>query len=230
MHKLTIFTTILLLLVTSSIRSAVTIPSNAEHVYQIEIIIFSHINKRALQSEQWPWMPKNYSVHSNSLTLKSNSNLFSTLPEKDFILQSEQQRLEKNNKVLLHLAWRQKIAKPRQARPIHIYGGNIYEASGSIIGKVEYEQPPYNTETLWQINGTITPSLIRYINLKFNLLLTEPVAILPDFNHYSNNREGQFAYFHLQQNRRMRSDQLNYIGHPLYGILVKVIPIDKAIR
>ena len=66
--------------------------------------------------------------------------------------------------------------------------------------------------------------MVRYIDLKFNLLFAQPLSTISGANDYSNT-QGRFAYFRLQQNRRMRSRELNYIGHPLYGVLVKVVPV-----
>lgn len=201
--------------------------SNAERVYQIEVIVFSHITAQGLKSEQWPWTPTTYLSSSRTIDLSSNDDsTFSALSRHYFVLSPEQRQLEKNDRyqVLLHLAWRQKIAAPKDASPIHIYGGDIYNSSGRVVGKAEYGRQPYNPASVWQVNGTITPSLIRYIDIKMNLLFAQPVSTLPGASNFANV-QGRFAYFRLQQTRRMRSKELNYIGHPLYGVLVKVVPV-----
>lgn len=210
---------LLLAVVLFSGLSSASAMSNAERTYQIEVIIFSHIMAQGLRSERWPWTPTSY-IPSN------RSQMLSSLQRNYFILASEQRQLEKhkNYRVLMHFAWRQKIARPRNAQPIHIFGGNIYNSSGSVIGTATYGNQPYNSENIWQVNGTITPTLIRYINIKFNLLFAQPLATLPGANR-NNNIQGNFAYFRLNQSRRMRSRELNYIAHPLYGVLIKVVPI-----
>ncbi|MCB1827030.1 MAG: hypothetical protein KDH94_01305 [Coxiellaceae bacterium] len=209
-----ILTALLFLIAVSA--SALT---NAEKTYQIEVIVFSHITAKGVDSEKWPWTPTDY---------KPNGNAASIFPvaRNSLILSSEQRQLAKQPgyQILLHMAWRQKIANPRNAQPIHIFGGNIYNNSGRLIGQATYGGQPYSASKTWQVNGTITPSLIRYIDLKFNLLFAQPLASLPTADK-SNNVEGNFAYFRLNQSRRMRSRELNYLGHPLYGVLVKVVPV-----
>lgn len=228
MRKLIALILALSLIVSYSSANAL---SNSERWYQIEIIVFSHITVQGLQSEQWPWTPNKYSPSPKTVNLSTNENNsslpYAALTRRYFILSSQERQLEKNNRyqVLLHLAWRQKIVKPSHALPVHIFGGNIYNASGSVIGKAEYGQQAYNPATICQVNGTITPSLIRYIDIKINLLFAQPLSTLPGASNY-NNVQGPFAYFRLNQTRRMRSRELNYIGHPLYGVLVKVMPVD----
>jgi hypothetical protein len=204
--------------------------ANDERWYQFELIVFSHITQQALQSERWPWTPINYTPTLNTITLNADSSVgpFALLPSSYFILPSEARQLKSraNYSILLHVAWRQKIAHRRHSQPIHIFGGNLYDASGRIISTEQYGQQPYNNVDVWQVNGTVTPSLQRYIDVKFNLLFAQPLSALPGSSQM-NNAHNKFAYFRLQQTRRMRSKELNYVGHPLYGVLIKVIPVDE---
>ena len=216
----------LVFIVFSCIASAETL-SSTERTYQIEVIVFSHITAQGLKSEKWSWTPTQYVPTQSTIDLAPGGDAdFSALPKNDFFLAPEQRLLSRNSKyhVLLHLAWQQRIPHPRHAQPVHIFGGNIYNSSGKVIGTAQYGQQPYNSGVIWQVNGTITPSLIRYIDLKFNLLFAQPLSTIPNVSNY-NNTQGQFAYFRLQQTRRMRSHELNYIGHPLYGVLVKIVPV-----
>lgn len=224
MRKLSLFIVGTVLLLNLSTANAI---SNFDRWYQIEVIVFSHITPNGIQSENWPWTPTQYIPTLQTINLTQGDNVaYSALPRQYFKMNAEQTRLEKNSKyrVLLHLAWRQKITKPKHAQPIHVYGGAIYDNAGKMIGTAEYGQQEYNSNAIWQVNGTITPSLIRFIDLDFNLLFSQPVSTLPKLSHDSNV-QGRFAYFRLKQSRRMRSKELNYIGHPLYGILVKIVPV-----
>ena len=60
------------------------------------------------------------------------------------------------------------------------------------------------------IMGTLSLRLQRYFDVSFDLFFDAPSAITHS------------GYLRLQQTRRMRSDELNYIYHPLYGILMKI--------
>ena len=57
------------------------------------------------------------------------------------------------------------------------------------------------------VDGTICVSIRRYLNVTLNLL-------------FKNNLD----YFYLSENRRMRSNELNYIDFPVYGVLIKIVP------
>lgn len=59
-----------------------------------------------------------------------------------------------------------------------------------------------------RVDGTIRVDRSRYLHFKPNLLLT---------------RNG--AQYQLKQSRRMRSQELHYLDHPLFGILVYAKPI-----
>lgn len=56
------------------------------------------------------------------------------------------------------------------------------------------------------VDGTICVSIQRYLNVTLHLL-------------FKNN----FDYFYLSENRRMRSNELNYIDFPVYGVLIKIV-------
>ncbi|TCK08876.1 CsiV family protein [Marinobacterium mangrovicola] len=59
-----------------------------------------------------------------------------------------------------------------------------------------------------RVDGTIRVDRSRYLHFKPNLLLT---------------RNG--AQYQLKQSRRMRSRELHYLDHPLFGVLVYARPI-----
>ncbi|ACJ20157.1 CsiV family protein [Coxiella burnetii] len=58
------------------------------------------------------------------------------------------------------------------------------------------------------VEGTVRVSVQRYLNVALNLV----------FKNNSN-------YFYLSQNRRMRSNELNYVDFLLYGVLIKIVPV-----
>jgi len=189
--------------------------------YQVELIVFSHITAQGLNSERWSWTNPQFVAKSQA---------FEPTMTNDLKLKSEEAHIEKQPgyKVLMHVAWRQQIQHPRYARPIHIFGGNVYSASGKILATDADGQMKYNNQHVWQVNGTIKISVRRYFDLNANLLFALPTDQLNETfkDNSSDNLQGHFAYFRLLQSRRMRSKELNYIGHPLYGLLLKVTPLD----
>lgn len=187
--------------------------------YQIELIIFSHINRTTLNTEQWPQITP-IAFNQGSIVQLESPDAFKNyhlLTQKNFTLQKEQNELNQQSdyQLLLHQAWRQKVFEPNQAKPVHLVGGHQFNLN--------------DNNKRWQVDGTVTVSVRRYFNVNFNFFFTEPVAQLTKIsgsNYFSDIHHG-FTYFHLMQSRRMRSGELNYIGHPLYGILIKITRIKN---
>lgn len=182
--------------------------------YQIEVIVFSHLSEQAIDSEQWPSVnPPNFS-HSGVIQLLDKNlnavlfNQYRLLPNSQFALKKEDQLIQKQPgyQILLHLVWQQKVQTPEQAKPIHIYNDSTFTN---------------------QLNGTITIGVKKYFDVHLNLYLGVPVSELTALSKtsYFRNISEKMAYFHLLQTRRMRSNELNYIDHPLYGVLIKITRI-----
>lgn len=164
----------------------------------------------------------------------TDDSAFTLLPEDKFILTKEENRLSKNPayKVLLHIAWQQPASTLYSPKTFHLYGGLGYDGSSSQTAEITDESIPYNQLQQWQLNGLLTISLKRYFNLHFNLLLAQPtnqVERLSTTNYFSSV-SSPFVYFRMLQNRRTRSSELNFIGHPLMGVLVKIekLPEPKS--
>ncbi len=193
-------------------------------LYQVELVIFSHFSSLAQQNPVADINGDNLPQKMIELT-SSNASNYSYLPAQKFILKKESYALKNNPQyqILLHIAWRQTLADPSTAVPIHIYGGKVY----TIQGKGITSTGP--SKKYWQVNGTLKLSVIRYINAKLNLTFTLPTKQLPksERNTTSNGQSKSIiTQFALQQSRRMRSDELNYFGTPLYGALIKIVPVD----
>jgi hypothetical protein len=129
----------------------------------------------------------------------------------DTQLQLENQRFsrkiaqQEHYKVLADIAWQQKISVTKYSEPIRITGDKIY--------------------------GTITIHRDRYFNIAANLILTESAAYLDNIgpgNYADNITHNYYKSFQMKQTRRMRSKELNYLDHPLFGMLIKIMPVEMA--
>lgn len=89
-------------------------------VYQVEMLIFSHLTSQHLDEEQWPL------VNSSDFNF-SNAQPIHPLPSSKFVLNREQADLNKNSayQALLHVAWRQQIVNGRRARARWIKGKDV---------------------------------------------------------------------------------------------------------
>jgi len=170
--------------------------------YQIEVVVFEQLNPN--QSNPISVYPASMVPDfANTIQLSnSRQKMYNLLPDSDFTLNKEVKKLMRSGqyKVLLHIAWRQMINGPRSSRAVHIQGP--------------------------QLNGTIKVSRLNFIDLTANLWLTLPVSNLSNIRIVDNGNGESFPSLislHLKQTRRMRSNELNYLDHPVFGMLVKVI-------
>jgi hypothetical protein len=214
-----IFSSLLLLI--NSLADAAE-PKN----YQVELIVFSTLTSDALNSEQWPQFVPN-DRQDGYAALDASAGSYALSPDDRFIMNRESSAIQSSNQytILLHQAW----IIPRQTllsgTALHLYGGHAYDDSGNLIATVTDESTPYPTAQQWELNGTLNINIKRYFNLLFNLNLAEPNSIIEQLAGTNiADPSAPFLYFKLKQSRRMRSKELNYIGHPLLGVLVKIMP------
>ncbi len=167
--------------------------------------------------------------------------LYQRLPSKDFVLNKEEKALSKQPgyQILLHVAWIQPLTNGRDAKTVHLYGGQSYEtlsqqASLDTTAAMDDEKqnlmdtpdPSIDEPTAWQLNGTLRVSQSNYVNVRTDLLLNEKTSdlpISPGLNFHGSNIKS----FRLIGSQRMRQKELHYIDHPLFGMLIKVVPIDN---
>lgn len=167
------------------------------NTYQIEIIVFSHITDQGLKSEYWPELPPPL-ISPSTIELSDDQ----ILPESSWQLKTVHEQLENNQyPVLLHLAWQESAADARNGQIIHLTGGATYKD-----GKR-------------QMDGSIFIGLQHFFNIHLKLRFLEP--------NLTHSQDNSYVSFKLDKSLRMRSKELNYIDHPLYGILIEIIPLQN---
>lgn len=200
----------------------------AEKTYQVEMIIFSHITKTALNNEKWPFI----TPHPINTSKLMDENQLTRVPPENQLLTKFVDRI--NNKpdyhVILSMAWTLTSDTSIPNQPIHIYGGTIYDNQGNLIGNAINADQPYTPNSIWQVNGTVKINVDRYFDVRLNLFFAAPrneiTAIAQ--NDYFATTTNNFLYFQLNQHRRMRSNELNYISQPMYGVLIQISPMDNT--
>lgn len=195
---------------------------SAAQQYQIEVIAFSQLDSRGLDSEQWPNIKPAFDFNA--------VNNPSFLPSNQFKLEPVLRDLEKDPhyKILLHVAWRESLAQLNQTRRVHLYGGQAYGDNGKkLSGFITDQQIAATQAAAWQVNGLMSVSLDHYFNIGMNMYFAEPVDELKSVsqNGYFSRADDDLFYFHLQENRRCKSGELNYFDYPVSGILVEIFPV-----
>lgn len=185
-------------------------------VYQIEMIVFSHLTTSGVTQEDYPSVNAPPSF-TNALSLENQnaSGYYQQLAANEFVLQREQTEFNRNPgyRTLLHAAWQQPFAGA-SAPTIHVFGGHSYDVNG---------------QTQYSVNGTVRVNVERYFNVALNLYFAVPENMLAryDNRNYFHNTNN-LVYFHLTETRRMKSHELNYIDYPLFGVLIKIVPVNSS--
>lgn len=238
-----------------SILLTITLPGltiASEKQYRIEMIVFSHLNSTNISQEVWSQqsiMPinlkKTITLAPDDLSAITPSALTDTtisddtntdipthlLPDALLTLNPEQKRLQQHSdyRVLTHIGWQQSLPdNAKDATVIHFYGGDGYSANGAIDNFDLSQSQPYKSEHTWQVNGTLQLYADHYINSRFNVAFSIPTSELQHLNTNvlnDNTTHDALSTIILKQSRRMKSNELNYIDHPAYGILIKVTPV-----
>lgn len=210
--------------------------SNEGRRYVLEMVVFSYETNSTGVSESWPTdlqieLPDRYqALHRKSSFSKSqlskmkpaNDSDMGRLPlsqqqidmlRQDFLpeyflrssrlhtLDGKKRRLadQADIKVLFHEAWQMPVYGKNRKRtlPIRIQGGK-------------------HINNRYELDGTITVSVARYLHIDTNLFLSK-----------FKSEDGQQVLTQvipMQQSRRMRSKELHYIDHPKFGILIYFTP------
>lgn len=185
----------------------ISVAADPDQLYQIEIVVFSHITEAGLRSEYWPLLPP-AAISATAINLTDDQ----ILPQSQWALKPTDQLLKRNNYViLLHLAWQEPAADARQGQIIHLTGGETYAGN------------------LPEVNGSLAIRLEHYFNLHVNLRFILPWQNIQEMNltniAHDNN---PYVTFKINERLRLRSNELNYIDHPLYGMLIKIIPLTTT--
>ena len=146
---------------------------------------------------------------------------------------------------VLHMAWQMPVESANIAKPIHLFAGENLELSSQSGNK-------------WAIDGNFKVYLNRYLFIdsqlivrkkilaeaievpvraaKSNITKTETetkngveiIALKTEVVPVEDNQQVVIKEILFDQNRRLRSEEIHYLDHPLVGIIVQIRKItDK---
>jgi hypothetical protein len=154
-------------------------------------------------------------------------------------------------RLLFHQAWRQPIRNRNESENILIRGGdqfdNHYELEGYInlsverylhidtdlwlstfVHKNDGESEPWPKLPSVPLGSVASSSTVYNDNFSSATNTTNNTATFFD-NPFVDTMASQFSVARsitLRQHRRMRSNELHYIDHPLMGLLIKITPYE----
>ena len=178
--------------------------------YDFEIIIFEDTSGRYANSEQWAHelIKEDRSLNQaqrNPGTKPDKDKQTNITPIKGIGLKRFASALETNKRynLLVHKAWRQK-----------------WENNGAAIDiPIDSRQSDTNT-----IHGSIKIVLERYLHIYTDMIYRQPRK---DSAPVLLGQDPQYKEYPIKSHRRMRSKELHYLDHPMVGILVMAMPVEK---
>ena len=193
------------------------LPAGAsERWFTVEMIVFDDLRGEGLHAEHWSAEPGEPSVE-DAIELErlpggqpdGAAHAFRLVNRSELSLTGVRNSLRRSAhyRPLLHAAWRLPGVPQDRARPAHV-GARLADRGAGGDGS---ERPT--------VRGTVEVSLARYLRVDLDLLYIRAAsgeAVAP---------EAVPTRFRLVSERRMRSRELHYIDHPLFGVLVWIEPL-----
>ena len=201
------------------LAAAFALPAGAaERWFTVEIIVFEDLRSDNLHAEHWPPDPGEPSlVNAIELThLPEDApddgvHAYRLMKSSNLALGEVRSRLRRSAhyRPLVHAGWRLPGLPRRAARPVHVGrsldDGEVRAAEGVGAGRSS-------------VHGTVTVSLARFLQVDVDLLYHRPASSEAAAPSSAPTR------FRLVSERRMRSGELHYVDHPLFGVLVLLTP------
>ena len=223
--------------------------------YNVEVVIFEDVSSRYINSEQWPVIihqPQD-ELHSEALPSEIDEASPDIQLEDSVIIEKEVAYPEDNNvtnvthittelladhirklerssqyNVLLHQSWQQTGLNITDAINIRIdttEAKNVENNEVIRLNSDSYSTEIDNTNFKSSVRGTLKLILGRYLHIHTDLDYKRLNSAYSSTSPVLNKQI--FDEFKIKSQRRMRSNELHYIDHPLVGILILVSPIEQ---
>lgn len=190
--------------------------------YQVEVLVFEQPQGETVD-ESLPLVPgrpsRKNTVDLRPFSAENQEDGFMIVPNTQWALQDTKKRLPR---VLLHTRWRQWMTTQKETIPVHVWGGKNYSTPtlpdftdlappALIVDRSETSVGPYP----WEIEGNITIWLARYLHVEADVV-------------YQKEAKNPHPY-RLTESRRLRSNELHYLDHPYFGMLILLTP-EKEVK
>lgn len=214
----------------------------APEQYQIEVIIYSQLTPESMASEYWtPALPDSVSALKRTISLSPATDTpledyptLTELPETSWLMRDDAERLQKqlSANIIYHEAWRETRAELDRNPPAIIISNQPAPApttNSEIDSDLEPTPAPSYDTTHTRLDGWLKLRLNRYFDAHFHLAIAEPSKKVSHYlpSKHSNCAHQDWCYFTLNAKRRTRSNVMNYVDHPLYGILYQITPVPS---
>jgi hypothetical protein len=202
--------------------------------YDVEVIIFENLDQGSRTSEFWPssveQKPPERVIEigrpfPGPLPRQYNpAHTFKALASDQYRLIKDAEEIEKSptRRVLLHTAWRQPGMSEQDALSVQLQ--RSIPATDFSTGDARLPATPVQAG---ELSGFIRVILARFLHVETDILFqTQPQTA--GYDIFSDSSAQQPTAYRLQQSRRrMRSNELHYIDHPVVGMLIIIRPAGE---
>lgn len=169
--------------------------------YQIEVIIFEHMDSKRFAAEHWPKFVGNLhiskAVNLSSVNPDTVADSIALIDSKRMLLNSEANKIKnsKTERLIQHMAWRQSLYINDKSTPVYFTGGNDDEVATIV---------------------TIKPA--RNI---FNVYIDMIYKLQPHDKYLAPG----ISDIRVTRDIKLKQKEIFYVDHPVIGMLVTIVPI-----
>jgi len=229
----------LLLTLCLSALAPASLPAQEPRMYRVEMVLFRHTDRQAITSEVWHSGPVTRLNDAIRVDEPDAARGFRDVSRTPFGLRGLVTRLNEAPlyEVIASYAWEQPGLPAETAIPVRIQAGPLlgrelpqdqpefmpWQITPIMSPSPEAPQPP---APIYEVDGTVTLSLARFLHLHTELLYRRATDQPLDGDHVRTLEGGQFAESLVSERRRMRSREVHYLDHPMMGVIVEVTPVE----
>lgn len=209
--------------------------------YRVDLLIFAqpgdHLNDEAWDISVLP------SISPNAIDLNSESQnlVIMDASNKVNLPVSTSLMSRQGYEILYRKSWNQMMLPKEQTQPIRINAGELISSGfHRLDGEISIDISRYlhfRTELFYSIPVSAewlalqTPLIDERTEDSHFLDTAEPLGEQPIVSDLLNTESAQpqqsgYLTVKMEQSRRMRRDELHYIDHPYFGIVVKMTRLD----
>lgn len=193
--------------------------------------------------------PKTASSNKDAAAKKPVIASYQFLGQDQFKLSASVAKLKKNPhyEVLLHTAWRQPAIDLKDETAVYVFSGMTEPehpvdtpsaGSGTSSAPQSSAQTRGNTEESLnseprapRLSGTVKLALGQYLHVALDLFYRKEVSRIGSVDASGKEilaSHNALQSFRLNEMRRIKTGEVNYFDHPLFGALVLIASTEKA--
>jgi len=197
-------------LLLNSLTAQAQAPTEKPERYQVDLIVFESYSTKGWLEEFWPQVTDIIDL-DNTVDLTQTAVPPLDIEPSEPMLQAVVNRMTKHYRILRHYSWSQNVIDQKETPEMFIEGA---DNTSAFYGKMKLYQSRFNHVTFNLNFEKAIPTKVR-----------QEFALKQKISEYDLPATWQFQ---LNAKRKIRSGELHYIDHPLFGILIQIKEIKTT--